>query len=112
METRLGASDFARQRGGRVLALTVPCAVKSRMSLETGFVFDMLNGWAKPMALPVEEKKALLADPDRRREMNDLAEGPSPMRGIAKWHQLTIGDVYADANREPSGPHDRRDRRR
>ena len=64
------------------------------MSLESGFVFDMLNGWAKPMALPVDEKMALLADPDQRRELNDLAQGPGPMRGIAKWHKL----------------HDRRDR--
>ena len=49
----------------------------------------MLNGWAKPMALPVEEKMALLADPAQRREMNELAQGPSPMRGIAKWDKLT-----------------------
>ena len=78
MESRLGASDFARQRGGRVLALTVPCAVQSRLSLESGFVFDMLNGWAKPMALPVDEKMAMLADPAQRREMNELAQGPEP----------------------------------
>jgi N-acyl-D-aspartate/D-glutamate deacylase len=103
MEARLGASDFARQRGGRVLALTVPCAVQSRLSLESGFVFDMLNGWAKPMALPVDEKKAMLADPTQRRQMNELAQGPSPMRGIAKWHQLTVGEIFSDANRDYQG---------
>jgi N-acyl-D-aspartate/D-glutamate deacylase len=103
MGVRLAASDFARERGGRVLALTVPCAVQSRMSLETGFVFDMLNGWAKPMALPVDEKKELLADPDRRRELNDLAQGPGPMRGIARWERLRVGEVFAEANEQYQG---------
>jgi N-acyl-D-aspartate/D-glutamate deacylase len=103
MEVRLAASDFARERGGRVLALTVPCAVQSRMSLESGFVFDMLNGWAKPMALPVEEKMAMLADPDQRRELNDLAQGPGPMRGIARWERLRIGETFADTNTQYQG---------
>ncbi len=86
-----------------MLALTVPCAVQSRLSLESGFVFDMLNGWAKPMALPVEEKKAMFADPTQRREMNELAQGPGPMRGIAKWHQLTVGEIFSEANSEYQG---------
>ena len=117
MEKRLAASDFARERGGRVLALTVPCAVQSRMSLETGFVFDMLNGWAKPMALPVDEKMALLADPDQRRELNDLAQGPGPIarhrqvapahhrRGVHRREQpeyqgRTIGEIAEAEGRE------------
>jgi N-acyl-D-aspartate/D-glutamate deacylase len=103
MQVRLGASDFARERGGRVLALTVPCAVQSRMSLESGFVFDMLNGWAKPMALPVDEKMALLADTDQRRELNELAQGPGPMRGIARWERLRVGEVFADSNVQYQG---------
>ena len=67
MENRLSATDYARARGAEVLALTVPCAIQSRLCLESGFTLDMLNGWAKPMALPVDEKMALLADPSTRR---------------------------------------------
>jgi len=103
MELRLAASDYARERGGRVLALTVPCAVQSRLSLESGFVFDMLNGWSKPMALPVDEKMALFADPTQRRELNELAQGPGPMRGIAKWHALTVGETFTEANKQYQG---------
>jgi N-acyl-D-aspartate/D-glutamate deacylase len=103
MEARLAASDYARARGGKVLALTVPCAIQSRMSLESGFVFDMLNGWAKPMTLPRDQKMALLADPAQRRELGELAQGPSPMRGIAKWHKLTIGEVFSEENKQYSG---------
>jgi N-acyl-D-aspartate/D-glutamate deacylase len=35
--------------------------------------------------------------------MNELAQGPSPMRGIAKWHNLTVGEVFADANTQYEG---------
>jgi N-acyl-D-aspartate/D-glutamate deacylase len=103
MENRLSATDYARAHGAEVLALTVPCAVQSRLCLESGFTFDMLNGWAKPMALPVDEKMALLADPSTRRELGELAQGPSPMRGLAKWHKYTIGEVFSDENKDYSG---------
>ena len=111
MNNRLSATDYARAHGAEVLALTVPCAVQSRLCLESGFTFDMLNGWAKPMALPVDEKMALLADPSTRRELGELAQGPSPMRGLAKWHRYTIGEVFSDENKDYSGRTDRRDRR-
>ncbi len=103
MNNRLSATDYARARGAEVLALTVPCAVQSRLCLESGFTFDMLNGWAKPMALPVDDKMALLSDPSTRRELAELAQGPSPMRGLAKWHKYTIGEVFSSENEEYSG---------
>ncbi len=103
MNNRLSATDYARARGAEVLALTVPCAVQSRLCLESGFTFDMLNGWAKPMALPVDEKIELLANPASRRELGELAQGPSPMRGLAKWHRYTVGEVFSDENQEYSG---------
>ena len=103
MNNRLSATDYARARGAEVLALTVPCAVQSRLCLESGFTFDMLNGWAKPMALPVDEKMALLADPTTRRELGEMAQGPSPMRGIAKWERYTIGEVFSAENADYAG---------
>ncbi|MFN0030262.1 MAG: N-acyl-D-amino-acid deacylase family protein [Acidimicrobiales bacterium] len=103
MHNRLAATDYARARGAEVLALTVPCAVQSRLCLESGFTFDMLNGWAKPMALPVDDKMRLLSDPSTRRELAELAQGPSPMRGLAKWHKYTIGEVFSSENQEYTG---------
>jgi N-acyl-D-aspartate/D-glutamate deacylase len=103
MENNLGASDYAAERGARVIALTVPCAIQSRLSFQSGFVLDALNEWREPMALPDDEKMALLADPERRRELNELAQGPSPLRGIAKWHNLTVGEVFSDANKVYEG---------
>jgi N-acyl-D-aspartate/D-glutamate deacylase len=103
MNNRLSATDYARARGAEVLALTVPCAVQSRLCLESGFTFDMLNGWAKPMALPVDDKMAMLADPTSRRELDEMAQGPSPMRGLAKWERYTIGEVFSAENADYAG---------
>ncbi|MGD9753302.1 MAG: amidohydrolase family protein [Acidimicrobiia bacterium] len=98
MDNNLGAYEYAQARGGRIIALTVPCAIESRLNFETGFVLDALNGWREPMSLTVDEKIALLSDLGRRRELDELAQGPSPVRGVAKWHKLTVGDVFSPEN--------------
>ena len=103
MESNLAASDHAAANGGKVIALTVPCAIQTRLSFQSGFVLDALNGWREPMALPDAEKMAMLADPERRRELNELAQGPSPLRGVAKWHVLTVGEVFSDDNQPYAG---------
>ena len=103
MENNLGAYEYAQQRGGKIIALTVPCAIQSRLNFQSGFVLDALNGWREAMALPDDDKIALLADPASRRELNELAQGPSPMRGVAKWHNLTVGDVISEENEEYVG---------
>jgi len=98
MESNLAASDYAAANGGKVIALTVPCAIQTRLSFQSGFVLDALNGWREPMALPDDEKMAMLADSERRRELAELAQGPSPLRGVARWELLTVGEVFSDEN--------------
>lgn len=102
-ENNLRASDYAAARGGRIIALTVPCPVTARLSFENGFVLDALNGWREAMALPADEKLAMLADPDKRRELNELAQGPSPLRGVSKWHLLTVGEIFSEENQAYQG---------
>ncbi|MDA3041025.1 MAG: amidohydrolase family protein [Actinomycetota bacterium] len=102
-DNNLRASDYAAERGGRIIALTVPCPVTARLSFENGFVLDALNGWREPMALPADEKIAMLADPDRRRELNELAKGPSPLRGVSKWELLRVGEIFSEENQQYQG---------
>ncbi len=97
-DNNLSASDYAADRGGRIIALTVPCPVTTRLSFENGFVLDALNGWREPMALPADEKIAMLSDPEQRRELAELAQGPSPLRGVAKWGLLRVGETFSDDN--------------
>lgn len=93
IEQKLGASDYAAEHGGKVLALTAPMPALTRLNFETGFALDALHGWAGPMALPADEKIALLSDPERRAELNELAQQPSAFRGLARWERLTVGEV-------------------
>lgn len=100
---KLEASSFAARQGGRVLALTAPMPAVSRLCFESGFLLDTLHGWTEPMALGVAEKTALLADPARRAELNELAQQPSAFRGVARWERLTVGEVSKDSLRHYEG---------
>ena len=85
---KLSASDYASERGARVLALTIPDSIRTRISFRTGFLLDVLNGWAKPMALPAAEK---LRAPRRSRSAASAErDGPADRRAITR-HRVLVG---------------------
>jgi N-acyl-D-aspartate/D-glutamate deacylase len=95
-EGQLAGSDVAAGLGGRVLALTIPMPQIARFSFASGFVFDMLHGWAEAMALPRPERRALFADPVRRRRLAELAAEEQPPRAIADWAAMTITECFTE----------------
>ncbi len=102
---QLRAFQFAAQRGGRVVALTLPQAMKIRLSFLSGFVLDGLPGWRETMHLPVPERLTALADPEVRRR---LAEGAASkeagmLRGLAQWDRLVIVETFAPVNADATG---------
>jgi len=96
----LAASDYAADHGGRVLALTVPDVMTTYLTFKAGFVFDALPGWAKTMALPVDEKIKALSEPEERRRLDEGANSPEAgmLRGIANWKSMTIVETFSPAN--------------
>ncbi len=91
---QLQAGDIARQRGGKVVALTVPFTFGLRLNLASGFVLDAIQGWEDVMLLPRDEKMRQLADPAVRARLAELAATePGPLRGMANWSTYTIYDV-------------------
>jgi N-acyl-D-aspartate/D-glutamate deacylase len=69
-----------------VLALTLPDSFRLRINFTSGFVFDILNGWDKLMALPVDEKLRRLGDPETRAEWDRLAQSTAgSVRAIGNW---------------------------
>jgi N-acyl-D-aspartate/D-glutamate deacylase len=102
---QLSASDYAADRGARVVALTVPDNMRFRLSLLSGFILDALPGWRETMALPPAEKMKVLADPDERRRLNEGASSPEagPLRGMANWKALTIAETFAKENEGAAG---------
>ncbi|MBV9512476.1 MAG: amidohydrolase family protein [Mycobacteriaceae bacterium] len=104
-ERQLRASDLAAERGGRVVALTMPHATKIRLSFLTGFVLDGLPGWRETMHLPVAERIRALAEPDVRRRLNEGAQSEEAgiLRGLANWARLIIVETFAPQNADAGG---------
>ena len=104
-QRQLRASEVAAERGGRVVALTLPHAMKIRLSFLTGFVLDGLPGWRDTMHLPVPERLAALADPEVRRRLNDGAQSEEAgmLRGLANWARLIIVETFAPQNADATG---------
>ncbi len=101
----LQASDYAAERGGRVIALTVPDVMRTHLTFKAGFVFDALPGWNKTMALPPDEKMRALADPAERARLAERASSKDAgmLRGLATWENMTIIEAFAPENRELVG---------
>jgi N-acyl-D-aspartate/D-glutamate deacylase len=98
VDHQLTGGDYAAAHGGRVLALTLPDSFRLRVNFRTGFVFDSLPGWSKLMALPPEEKLAMLADPAGRAEMNRLAQSVGNQRTIAHWGEYVLAETTTPEN--------------
>lgn len=98
VEGKLAASDAAAARGAKVVGLTAPMALDFRLSFSHGFLLDAVPGWEAPMLLPHEEKKALLADPERRRALGELAATEHMMRHFTHWSQMVIFYTVAPEN--------------
>jgi N-acyl-D-aspartate/D-glutamate deacylase len=96
-ESQLAAGDHARERGGRVVALTLPHSMKIRLSFLAGTVLDGLPGWAPVLGLPVPERLVALADPGVRRRLDEGANSDEAgiLRALADWSRLEVIETFA-----------------
>jgi len=104
-ESQLAVADHAADRGGRVVALTLPHSMRLRLSFDSGFVLDGLPGWREVLSLPRAERLMALRDPDVRRR---LARGASSeeaglLRGLADWARYEIVEGFTDGTRALEG---------
>jgi N-acyl-D-aspartate/D-glutamate deacylase len=97
IESQLAATEYARQRGARVKALTTVYPGSMRLNFHSGFVFDMLDGWAPVFRLPVPERIALLQDAAKRRELDQRgrSEASGSMRRVAEWERFVVVESRA-----------------
>ena len=104
-ESQLAASDHAAERGGRVVALTLPHSMRLRLSFLSGFVLDGFPGWREVLSLPVPERIAALSDPAVRARLDEGAhsEEAGLLRGLANWRNLEIVEAFAEENRQHEG---------
>jgi N-acyl-D-aspartate/D-glutamate deacylase len=102
-QRRLAVTDFARERGAEVIALTVPSALQAYVNLHTGFVFDAFNGiWREIFKWPVEERIRKFKDPAFRKQMaDDIASMPSDdaLKEVTEFEKYTVNTVRSDKNK-------------
>jgi N-acyl-D-aspartate/D-glutamate deacylase len=104
VEYRLGASDYARERGAEVIALTIPQATTTRLNFASGFVLDAINGWAPFFRLSIPERMAKLQDPKFRADFRKQAEAElGPLRMLVEWNNIVIIEVFSPQNKRQEG---------
>lgn len=94
---KLAGGDLARQRGGKVVALTMPVSSSARFSLITGAALESLPGWKEVFALPIPERIAVFSDPEARARLNASAETVNFLP--TNWAEHVIWDTFAPENK-------------
>jgi N-acyl-D-aspartate/D-glutamate deacylase len=103
-EGKLEAGTYAREHGGRVVALTVPMSFPVYLSFRSGFVLDAMPGWEDVMGLPLDEKLKFFDDEDALAKLDERAQSEeNGLRMLANWGNLKIHDVVAPENMDYRG---------
>ena len=102
---QLDLSRYARERGGRIVALTMPTNVPMTMSFGNYCALFLIPGWREIMQLPLPERMRALRSTDNRRRMETMvnSEEAGMFRGLGNFGGYTIGDTYSPANDGLSG---------
>ena len=81
----------------------MPFAPSPRICFDSGFLLDTIPGWEKPMALPHDEKKAMLASPDGRNVLREAALQPTTGFKVSNWGIYVINETFAPENKQWEG---------
>jgi N-acyl-D-aspartate/D-glutamate deacylase len=100
--SKLSAGDVARERGGRVVALTIPVSTSVRFSLLTGASLESLPGWGPVFALPIGERIKIFADREARSRLGDSARHSGSSLPI-NWPEHIIWSTSAPENQQYEG---------
>jgi N-acyl-D-aspartate/D-glutamate deacylase len=93
------AGELAAERGGRIIALTMPILVPMNMNFHSYCALNMLPGWGEVLSGPVDERMGRLRDPEVREQMRGgAAETSGALRRVIDFPNYVIGDTYSPEN--------------
>ena len=97
---QVSACERVAERGGRAVALTMPILVGMTMHFHSFCALYKLPDWEEVMALPGDEKKARLADPEVRRFLEGRAASPEAgvFSRLTGWGRYRIGETFSEEN--------------
>jgi N-acyl-D-aspartate/D-glutamate deacylase len=108
VDQTLQAHERLWARGAKVVPLTFPGFKTFYFNMATGFAttYGSLPGWAPLIALPIEQRMAIFADPDERRRLEAGAQSKEAglLRAIlSAWATQTVVSTFAPENRAYEG---------
>ena len=97
---QLSAYDRSREKGGRVVALTMPVLVPMNMNFLTFCAIWLLPGWQETLGVDVPERIERLKDPEVRARLLEASrsEEAGVYRRVADWDDYVIGDTFSPEN--------------
>ncbi len=106
-QSQLAVTDFARERGAEIIALTIPSSLDFYLNFKTGFILDSNPGvWREIFKLDLEERKQRFRDPEFRRRMAadvDEVADDSVMVFAARLAKFTVVSVMSENNKKYEG---------
>jgi N-acyl-D-aspartate/D-glutamate deacylase len=102
---QMAVSKRARERGGRVVALTMPVIVPMNMSFLNYCALNLMPGWGPILNAPVAERIEQLRVESNRRMMVARADSEEAgmFRRLADFGGYVIGQTYTAANEGLAG---------
>jgi len=94
------AYDVAKEKGGRVIALTMPVLVPMNMNFLTFCAIWLLPGWEDVFRCDITERIKRLQDPETRAKLLTASRSKEAgiYRRVADWEDYVIGDTFSAAN--------------
>lgn len=100
----LNAGSYARERGGEVVALTLPSSPSVRINFMTGFILDSLPGWSAFFQLPPEVRLRKLHDPEERARLKASAETQTGIMSMfTDWGSFRVLEGMSETTRRFQG---------
>src|SRR5215813_2790667 len=93
-EDHLKLLDATAAAGGRMFGQTHTRGVSHVLSFKSQLQFDEFSEWAQLRALPIEEQKKALRDPERRKRLVEATRGGAYKTGGGEPRKPTFENMY------------------
>lgn len=106
VEAQLKASDYAKERGADIKALTFAQPVSLRVNLMTGFAMGSFPGWGAVLSLPKEERKKAFSDPEVRKKLVEGAaheKVPVALRAVGNFERMLVEETHSPETKAYEG---------
>jgi len=103
-EIKIRASDYARERGAQVTALTLPQQPTIYINFISAFIIDSFPGWAPLFQLSIPARMEKLRNPEYRAMLKAGADSVTGiMKPIANYTDIKVVEVFSKENQRYLG---------